>query len=346
MHKIPATVITGFLGAGKTTLIRHLLENAGGKRLALLINEFGDVGVDAGLVQGCNDDACGVDDIVELANGCICCTVADEFLPAMEKLLDRTDNPPDHIIIETSGLALPKPLVKAFRWPSIRSRTTVDGVVTLIDAEAVAAGRFAADEEAVAAARRTDPGLDHDTPLQELFEDQLSCADILVLNKADLVSRAALQEVKAALARDVRPHVPIVTTSHGALDPAIFLGLSAAAEDDLGARPSHHDNEDDDHDHDAFRSLVANGESVANVERLLATLTGIAQQHEILRLKGTVAVEGKPARLVIQAVGPRIQHYYGRPWEAGEPRASQLVAIGASTLDAPAVAAALREALS
>ena len=111
MNKIPATVITGFLGAGKTTVIRHMLENSGGKRIALLINEFGDLGIDRELVTGCGIEGCQDENVMELANGCICCTVADDFLPTMETLLDRRA-PPEHIVIETSGLALPKPLVK------------------------------------------------------------------------------------------------------------------------------------------------------------------------------------------------------------------------------------------
>ena len=147
--KISATVITGFLGAGKTTLVRHLLENAGGRRIALIINEFGDVGIDGGLLRGCGEELCRDEDIVELANGCICCTVAEDFIPTMERLLDRPDAP-DHIVIETSGLALPQPLVRAFQWPQIATRVTVDGVVTVVDGKA-ALTRLANSNSGVAA---------------------------------------------------------------------------------------------------------------------------------------------------------------------------------------------------
>src|SRR6202012_2549812 len=193
--KIPTTVVTGFLGAGKTTLIRHLLQNAKGRRLALVINEFGDVGVDGELMKGCNDEACREEDIVELANGCICCTVADDFLPTMQALLNRAE-PPDHIVIETSGLALPKPLVKAFDWPEVRARVTVDGVVTVLDGDAVLAGRFATDPEALAAQRAADPTLDHDNPLEELYEDQLACADLVIVSKTDLLEDEGFEAVK------------------------------------------------------------------------------------------------------------------------------------------------------
>jgi len=339
MSKVPATVVTGFLGAGKTTLIRHLLENAGGRRLALVINEFGDVGVDGALVKGCNDAACPEEDIVELANGCICCTVADDFLPTMQKLLDRP-NPPEHIIIETSGLALPKPLVKAFQWPDIRTRATVDGVIALIDADAVAAGRFASDEAALAAARAADPNLDHDSPLEELFEDQLGCADMVVLNKTDLVDAAALAGVEAQVRAGTRPGVKIVRADHGAVDIAALLGITAAAEDDLDARPSHVD-DGAEHDHDDFESFVVDGGEIDSVDALIAALAAAIAAQDVLRVKGFVAVAGRPSRLVVQAVGPRIARYFDRGWTAGETRRSQFVVIGQKGLDAVAIRAAL-----
>jgi len=339
MNKVPATVITGFLGAGKTTLIRHLIENAGGRRLALIINEFGDVGVDGSLVKGCGDEACPEEDIIELANGCICCTVADDFLPTMQRLLDR-DVPPDHIIIETSGLALPKPLVKAFQWPDIRTRATVDGVIALIDADALAAGRFAHDEAALAAARAADPTLDHDSPIEELFEDQLACADLVLLNKTDLVETGKLAELEQELAKEIRPGVRIVRTARGEIDSAILLGIDAGVEDQIDARPSHHDNEED-HDHEDFDSFVVELGELGNPAPLLAALEKAIAAHEILRVKGFVAIAGRPARLVIQAVGPRIQHHYDRHWQADEHRNSRLVVIGQAGMDRAAIEQAL-----
>jgi cobalamin biosynthesis protein CobW len=344
LSKIPTTVITGFLGAGKTTLIRHLLQNAKGRRLALIVNEFGDVGVDGELLKGCNDAACPEDDIVELANGCICCTVADDFLPTMQKLLDRP-NPPEHIIIETSGLALPKPLVQAFQWPGIRTRATVDGVIALIDADAVAAGRFATDEAALALARAADPSLDHDSPLEELFEDQLACADLVILNKADLVDGEMLAKIETDIAGDTREGVKIVRADHGAVDASVLLGMFVGAENDIDARPSHHDDEED-HDHDDFDSFVVRGGEVTSIEPLLAIMSQVIAAHDILRIKGMVAVGARPARLVIQAVGPRIQHHFDRAWKAGEKRATQLVVIGQKGLDQSAIEAALMTALA
>lgn len=338
--KIPATIVTGFLGAGKTSLIRHLLANAGGRRLALVINEFGDLGVDRELLAGCGVEGCAEDDIVELTNGCICCTVADDFLPSITALLARPE-PPHHIVIETSGLALPKPLVKAFNWPEVRTRVTVDGVIAVIDAEAVAAGRFAPDLDALAAQRQADPTLDHESPLEELFEEQILCADMVVLNKADRIDAAALDGVRAEVAKHLRPSVKTLVSTQGAVDPAVLLGLGAAAEDDLDSRRSHHEEEGDDHDHDEFESFVVQLPSVADPAEVEARIRAAAAAHDILRVKGFLDVAGKAMRHVIQGVGDRIQGYYDRPWKPGEARQSRLVVIGQRGLDREAVSAAL-----
>jgi len=334
--KIPATVITGFLGAGKTTLIRHILANAGGKRIALIINEFGDIGVDRDVVEGCGFEGCDDDNVVELANGCICCTVADDFLPTIQGLLAR-EEPPEHIVIETSGLALPKPLVKAFTWPEIRSKVTVDGVVAVVDGPAVAAGRFADDPDKVQAVREADDMLDHHSPLEEVFEDQLLCADLVLLNKADMLADDARGAVRAVVEREVRPGVRIVETVEGALDLSVLLAMDAAAEDDLAARPSHHDAEDD-HDHDDFESFSILLDEIDDPDALEARIEDAIVVHDILRVKGFVHVSGKPMRHVIQAVGPRIDRYFDRPWRDGEARQSRLVVIGQSGLDKDAIA--------
>ena len=336
--RIPTTVITGFLGAGKTSLIRHLVENNKGKRLAFLINEFGDLGIDRELLLGCGVDGCDEDDVVELANGCICCTVADDFTPALEALLDRA-TPPDHILIETSGLALPKPLVAAFNWPEIRNRVTVDGVITVVDAAAAADGRFAQDPLAVQAMREADPALDHDDPIEELFVDQLQCADVIVLNKSDLLDDAALNALNKDIAPHLRTGVRVLQTTHGRLDPSALLGLGLAAEADIDARRSHHDGED--HDHDDFDSFAVELGDVADSDKLEQRLLALVAAHDILRIKGFLNRPGRDRREVIQGVGPRFQRYFDRDWRADEPRRSQLVFIGMAGLDQHAITLAL-----
>jgi cobalamin biosynthesis protein CobW len=339
LAKVPCTIITGFLGAGKTTLVRHLLENAGGKRLAVLVNEFGDLGFDGSFLAGCGIEGCTEEDVVELPNGCICCTVADDFVPALEKLLNRP-NPPEHILIETSGLALPKPLVTAFNWPAIRSRVTVDGVIAVVDGPAVAEGQFADDPEAMAAQAAQDSSVEHDNPLEEVFEDQILCADLILLNKSDLVDA----EARARVIAEIREHLPkaikIVETSHGKVEPALIVGLNAAAESDLAARPSHH-GEGEDHDHDDFDSVSLPLPAGLSPETLSARMTKAAEAEGVLRLKGFTAVPGKPMRLVVQGVGRRVSHHFDRAWGADEARDGRLVVIGLKGFDRTAVEAAL-----
>lgn len=328
--KIPVTVITGFLGSGKTSLIRHLLQNNQGRRIAVIVNEFGELGIDGELLKSCQicpEDESGSDKIFELTNGCLCCTVQSEFLPTMQQLLKRRDRI-DCILIETSGLALPKPLVKAFRWQEIRSGATVDAVITVVDCAAVAAGTFASNPEAVAAQRQADDSLEHETPLQELFEDQLACADLVVLNKTDLVDKQTLAQVEELIKLELPRVVKIVESDRSQLDPSILLGFQAAVEDNLDTRPSHHDLEEE-HDHDdeiTSTHLILN--QAFDPQKLLHQLQTLAQQQEIYRIKGFVAVPNKPMRLVMQGVGTRFDQYYDRPWQPDEARQTRLVFIG------------------
>jgi len=325
LAKVPVTVVTGFLGSGKTTLIRHLISNANGKKLAVLVNEFGSEGVDGEILKSCADANCPTENIVELANGCICCTVADDFIPAMEQLLSRQVKP-DHILIETSGLALPKPLLKAFDWPEIRSRITVDGVIALADAEAVAAGRFAPDPAAVEAQRAADENLDHETPLSEVFEDQIACADIVLLTKADLAGAKGLEAARAAISAEMPRRVPMLAVVDGVVDARVILGLEAAAEADLAARPSHHDGEVE-HEHVDSASVVIELPEIRDLDRLVASVQRLAREQNVLRAKGYIAVAGKPMRLLLQAVGERVRHQFDTAWGMW-PRQSKLVVIG------------------
>ncbi len=339
LAKVPCTIITGFLGAGKTTLVRHVLENAGGRRLAVIVNEFGDVGIDGEILKSCGIESCSEDSIVELSNGCICCTVADDFVPALKGLLDRP-NPPEHIVIETSGLALPKPLVKAFNWPEIASRVTVDGVVAVVDGAAVAAGRFADDPEAIARQRAEDDSLDHDNPLEEVFEDQLLCADLVILNKADLMSADELKAVIGDIGKTLPKAVKIVEVENGKVSIPVLLGLGAAAEADLERRPSHHDLEGE-HDHEDFDTFVVDVSSFATPQDLVDRIAKATGAHDILRVKGFVEIAGKPMRLLVQGVGARIQHQFDRPWRPGEARQGRLVVIGEKGFDREAIRAVI-----
>jgi cobalamin biosynthesis protein CobW len=334
--RIPTTIITGFLGAGKTTLVHHLLKTAKGKRFAIIVNEFGSLGVDGEILKSCGIESCPEENIVELSNGCLCCTVAEDFIPTMQALIDR-DAPPEHILIETSGLALPKPLVKAFDWPPVRSRLTVDGVIAVVDAPAVAEGRFADDPEAIARQRAEDPSVDHDNPLAEVYEDQLMAADLIVLNKTDLIDAVAGERLKRDVAAIVPRAVKVVATREGKVDADVLLGLGAAAEDDLAQRPSHHDAFDDAHGHDDFESFVITVPEIRDPDQLLARLQLIAEDHDVLRIKGFVPVIGKALRLAVQGVGARFRSSFDRPWPNGAARQGHIVVIGERGLDRAAI---------
>lgn len=344
--KIPVTVITGFLGSGKTTLIRHLLTHNQGRRIAVIVNEFGELGIDGELLRSCQ--VCSDDEIeapntniVELTNGCLCCTVQEEFLPTMQALIARRDDL-DCILIETSGLALPKPLITAFRWPEIRTAATVDAVITVVDCDAVADGRFASDPAAVDALRLEDENLDHETPLQELFEDQLACADLVILNKADLVTAEQYQQTIDLINQELPRSVKIVTSDRGIVDVDTILGLNAAVEDHLEDRPSHHDTEED-HDHDDdINSINLILDRAFDPEQLRQKLENLVKEQEIYRIKGFVSVPNKPMRLVIQGVGSRFEQFYDRPWRTDERRQTKLVFIGHS-IEPEAIANAFSE---
>ncbi len=344
-RKIPATIVTGFLGSGKTTLLRQLLQNAEGRRIAVIVNEFGELGIDGELLRGCGIgcDETGAPNgqLFELANGCLCCTVQEEFAPVMEQLAARRDQI-DHLVIETSGLALPKPLVQAFQWPALRNAFTVDAVITVVDAPAVAAGRFADDPQAVDLQRRADENLDHDSPLAELFEDQLATADLVVVHKTDGLDAAALADVEALIRTETGPGVKLVQAQRGRVALELLLGHGRAVEDLIDQRKTHHDAEED-HDHDAFDS-VSVAVAVIHRDSLLDALRTLVARHEIYRVKGFVALPGAAMRLVVQGVGDRFDSYFDRPWRADEPRCSRLVLIGAG-LDAAVLQAELDASL-
>ncbi|MFP6799110.1 MAG: cobalamin biosynthesis protein CobW [Pseudomonas sp.] len=347
LAKLPVTIVTGFLGAGKTTLLRHMLGHADGRRIAVIVNEFGELGIDGEILKQCSigcseEEANGR--IFELANGCLCCTVQEEFFPVMRELVARRGEL-DHILIETSGLALPKPLVQAFNWPEIRNACTVDAVITVVDSPAVAAGTFAAFPEQVDAQRKLDPNLDHESPLHELFADQLASADLVILNKADLLDAAALAAVRAEVAEELPPAVKIVEAHGGELPLDVLLGLNCETELHIEGRKTHHDLEGhEEHDHDEFDSFHVELPE-AEEARLLQALKDVVSKHGILRIKGFAAIPGKPMRLLLQGVGQRFDKHFDRAWQADEARVSRLIVIG-QQLDQAAITAELQAALA
>lgn len=346
LAKLPVTIVTGFLGAGKTTLLRHMLGHADGRRIAVIVNEFGELGIDGEILKQCSI-GCSAEEangrVYELANGCLCCTVQEEFFPVMRELVARRGDL-DHILIETSGLALPKPLVQAFNWPEIRNACTVDAVITVVDSPAVAAGTFAAFPEQVDAQRKLDPNLDHESPLHELFADQLASADLVILNKADLLDAAALAAVRAEVAEELPPAVKVIEAHGGELPLDVLLGLNCETELHIDGRKTHHDLEGhEEHDHDEFDSFHVELPE-AEEARLLQALKAAVNTHGILRIKGFAAIPGKPMRLLLQGVGQRFDKHFDRAWQADEARVTRLIVIG-QQLNHAAIEAELQAAL-
>ena len=309
-RRLPVTVVTGFLGAGKTTVLRHLLTRSG-QRLAVMVNEFGSVGLDGDLIRSCG--FCPDDEVdgrlVELNNGCLCCTVQDDFLPTMEQLLERADQL-DGIVVETSGLALPRPLLQALDWPAIRSRVHVNGVVTLVDGEALAAGSPVADREALEQQRREDPSLDHITAIDELFRDQLQAADLVLLSRADRLSQEQLDAVQINLQNQTRPGTALLPVAHGAVDTSVVLGLEHHSNEQVDHH--HHDHDHDHHDH-SHVAMVSGGlrlEGEFDRSALEDLLPRLVSELQVLRLKGRVWLPGKALPLQLQMVGPRLNSWF------------------------------------
>lgn len=352
-NRLPVTVVTGFLGAGKTTVLRRLLLDSG-LRLAVLVNEFGEVGLDGELIASCG--FCPEEELegrlVELTNGCLCCTVQEEFLPTISRLLDRAERL-DGIVVETSGLALPEPLIAAFGWPAIRTRTRVQGVIAVVDGEALAAGHVVGDLAALERQRREDPSLDHLEAIEDLFSDQLAAADLVLISRADLLDAQQLQAVEARLQPLLPRGTPTLTIAQGQIDPALLLGLGPASplrsdgpdqatgphhshapgpqhshapgphhgdgdhalpHDHDSAHGDHHEHE---HQHVAIHSFVVRRRGVIDHRTLERRLQQILESVPVLRLKGRLRLRDRRLPLQIQGVGRRLDCWFEAADEPG-----------------------------
>lgn len=289
---IQLTVIGGFLGAGKTTLLNRLLRDGGDRRLAVLVNDFGAVNIDAELVRSREGE------MVSLKNGCICCGIAGDFIGELALLRDRPD-PPAHVVVEASGVADPGQIVVLGDLPGYRK----DAAVVVADAETVRA-------------RAADETTGH------LVRSQLRAADLLVLNKTDLVDGAQLAQTRAWLRDMTGPSTAIVEASFGEVPVDVVLGVQPFA------RPARepHDHDHAGHDHPSFETWSWQGEAAIDGAGLVEAIRELPAG--IVRAKGLLHLREDPAsRYVLQVVGRRFSVLPDRPWR-DDPPASQLVVIG------------------
>lgn len=297
MLPVPATLLSGFLGSGKTTLLNHVLGGDHGLRVAVMVNDFGAIDIDKRLVQAVEDD------VVSLANGCVCCSIQGDFVAAVQKVLKR-DPPPERLLVELSGISEPGSVLRTFAvmgrsWP-----VDLDGVVALVDAE-----------------HFPEPG----EPDYMLARDQIAAADLVVINKIDLVEPAALAAMRARIASYL-PHARVVETREGRVPLEIVLGIASGRE----RAPAR------GHDPGDFETFTYVSSRPLSLERLREAATDLPPA--VFRGKGVVFVDAQPDyEAVLQIVGRRARLSRGRPWGEREPR-TELVFIGrAGSLDADAV---------
>ena len=289
---------------------------------------------------------------MELANGCLCCTVQDEFLPTMERLLERADSL-DGIVVETSGLALPEPLIAALNWPEIRTRIRLNGVVAVVDGEALAAGAVVANPAALEAQRLSDPSLDHASDIDELFGEQLEAADLVLISRADCLSKDALEGVERQLAPRLRPGAAVVPMGRGEVSPELVLGMARASSPAAGEGHHHsHGGDTHEHEHDhthvAIESVALQLGGIFERPALEEKLHHLLLQPGLIRVKGLLWSPGKARPLQIQAVGTRLECWY-EAGAQGSPAAQpgrlpglELVFLGFQ-LNRPAIEALLLE---
>ena len=302
--RIPVIVVSGFLGSGKTTFLKYLIENTN-KKFGLLINEFGDIGIDGDLLKNCNScNEESYDAIIELNNGCLCCTVQDDFVPSIQTLL-KTNIDLDAIIIETSGLALPIPLLKALSWPEIRTSIYLDLVVVTVNGESMINGSPINDLFLINTQYKDTKKIDHFSSIEELFKEQLEVSDIVIVSRSDLISEKQFNLIKKDLQRKVKPNIPIIQSFNGETNLGFIFDSSIK-------KNNHRESITDEHDHShamIFSDFIQT-DYFLEKDQFEFEMSQILENLNILRIKGRVWVPQKTLPLQVQIVGRKINTWY------------------------------------
>ena len=305
--RIPVIVVSGFLGSGKTTFLRYLIKNTN-KKFGLLINEFGEVGIDGDLIKNCNKcQDKGSEAVIELNNGCLCCTVQDDFVPAIKTLL-KLNTGIEVIIIETSGLALPIPLLKALNWPEIRTFIYLDLVVGLVNGETMLNGSPIYDLTEINNQFEQTKIIEHNSSINELFEEQLQVADVVLISRSDLLNEKEFFFIKEKIQEKIGIEVPVLKSINGKINLE-FIFNSNIDKRDFNEFMSE-DNDHDDHDHLEIFSESYKSDYFLDKQEFEMEMTKILNSINILRIKGRLWIPDKILPLQIQIVGKKINTWY------------------------------------
>ena len=296
--RIPVTILTGFLGAGKTTLLNYILKEQHGYKFAIIVNEIGKIGIDGQLVENAKEE------IVEVSNGCLCCTVRKDLVKGVQNLIKRGGF--DYLLIETTGIADPGPVAQTFlNIPQLQQHVQLDSIITVVDAEQI--------ERQM---------LDVDTA-----REQIVMADFLLINKTDLVDEAHLQKIEAK-ARELNPHAQLFRTNHSQVNLKELLDMHAFDLDrKLSVDPEFLNELNQRHHHEvvSFSFEFDRPFIIESFERLVSELS---EKEKVFRSKGFLAIAGNPRRAIFHGVNNRFTIMWDRLWEKDEKRTSQLVFIG------------------